>query len=314
MCAANGVEESRRGNASIQPYIRFASGVSRAPSHRPLPIMTGPFSNQGWSLLGVKGPVPASTKTRSLGSPNLASGFPAFQSLSKSRSISGVYRGAVSSGGRGLRGITVPEFVPNLPPSPISVNCFSMLVHNTPPFGEGFLLKDSKFQPRLTLIDCGNGNSVAGDACSESIVRVDDIHAAKMEARAFEASQGKNPYSDYILRCGRRPDRNEAAGMGRMMNTRLRAADGTLQPVLTKAEKVAWRDFHRQKAEKRLARSAIRKLRAAIHDLAEALISPSELAREIDVPAKDAQLALDYITRFAEELRGDEAGKSPRST
>jgi hypothetical protein len=189
-----------------------------------------------------------------------------------------------------------------------------MLVHNTPPFGEGFLLKDSKFQPRLTLIDCGNGNSVAGDACSESIVRVDDIHAAKMEARAFEASQGKNPYSDYILRCGRRPDRNEAAGMGRMMNTRLRAADGTLQPVLTKAEKVAWRDFHRQKAEKRLARSAIRKLRAAIHDLAEALISPSELAREIDVPAKDAQLALDYITRFAEELRGDEAGKSPRST
>src|SRR5882672_6135379 len=96
---------------------------------------------------------------------------------------------------------------------------------------------------KLTLIDCSDGNSdeVRARPIGESVVRFEVVQALKIEARALEATHGKNPYSDFLLKHGRRPNQNEAAGMGRMMNMRLKAADGSLQPKLTKAEKVAWK-------------------------------------------------------------------------
>jgi hypothetical protein len=179
--------------------------------------------------------------------------------------------------------------------------------------GESILSK-STYRPNLLLIDGGKGTPAAEVARSESIAQFDGVQALKMEARAFEIRRGKNPYSDFILRHGRRPDQNEAAGMGRMMNLRLRAVDGSLQPELTEAEKASWRNFHSQKVEAQRRRSEIRRLKGAIRDLAGASISPAVLAREIDPISEHIKLALGYLARFAEELRGDEAGKSPRST
>lgn len=171
-------------------------------------------------------------------------------------------------------------------------------------------------RPSLRLIDNRGveANSAAEIAHPKSVLQLDDVQAIKMEARAFEARHGKNPYSDFILSRGRRPDQNEAAGMGRMMNLRLRAADGSLQPKLTKAEKAAWRRFYRQKTETRQRHSELRRLRDAVRDLAAASISPVELSREIDAIREHAIIALDYLSRFVEELRSDEAGKSTRPT
>jgi len=159
-----------------------------------------------------------------------------------------------------------------------------------------------------------DANSAAEIARSKSILQFDDVQAIRMEARAFEARHGKNPYSDFILTHSRRPDQNEAAGMARMMNLRLRAADGSLQPKLTKAEKAAWRRFHSQKTETRRRDSEIRRLGEAVRDLAAASISPVELALEIDPIREHAIIALNYLGRFVEELRSDETGKSTRPT
>jgi hypothetical protein len=178
----------------------------------------------------------------------------------------------------------------------------------------GSILSKSTRHPNLYLIDSGKGNPAAEVAHPESIVQFDSVQAVKMEARAFEARHGKNPYSDFILRHGRRPDQNEAAGMGRMMNLRLRAVDGSLQPKLTKSEKAAWQNFGSLKVEAQRKRSEIRRLMGAIRDLASASISPAGLACEIDPTREHVELALGYLLRFVEELRGDETGKSPRST
>jgi hypothetical protein len=160
------------------------------------------------------------------------------------------------------------------------------------------------------LIDSGDRGGASGVA----IVHFDDVQAVKMEARAFEARHGKNPYSDFILIHGRRPDKSETAGMGRMMNLRLRAADGSLQPKLTKADNAAHRCFQHQQAEARRKHSEVRRLREAIRNIAATSISPGELAGEGNPIREHAEIALEYLRRFVEELRGDKAGKPTCST
>lgn len=53
-----------------------------------------------------------------------------------------------------------------------------------------------------------------------------------VEAEGIEATYGPNPYSDYLRAHKRRPSRDEAAAMGKLWGGRVRADDGTMQPVI----------------------------------------------------------------------------------
>ena len=69
------------------------------------------------------------------------------------------------------------------------------------------------------------------------------------EADDFEAIAGPNPYSNFLRKHARRPDRAQAAAIGRLMGGRVRASDGTLQPILTKGERAALSDIKRRRRE-----------------------------------------------------------------
>lgn len=56
------------------------------------------------------------------------------------------------------------------------------------------------------------------------------------EADKLISQIGPNPYSKFIRDHGRRPDAASAAGMGRLLGIRVRANDGTLQPVKHRAK------------------------------------------------------------------------------
>src|ERR1700733_15116015 len=63
----------------------------------------------------------------------------------------------------------------------------------------------------------------------------------RAEAASFTELYGRNPYSDFLLGHGRRPGREPAAAIGRIMGIRVRSDDGSLQPRRTKAEQTAAR-------------------------------------------------------------------------
>lgn len=65
----------------------------------------------------------------------------------------------------------------------------------------------------------------------ESSVRdLQSIRDLRIEADGLEALYGPNLYSKYLKQFGRRPDRQAAATMGRLMGGRVKADDGSLQP------------------------------------------------------------------------------------
>jgi hypothetical protein len=82
----------------------------------------------------------------------------------------------------------------------------------------------------LRLIDC------TPLVPNHSGVENDDLIAA---ADDVEALAGPNPYSSFLRKHGCRPSRNQAMAIGRLMGARVKASDGSMQPVLTKGERAA---------------------------------------------------------------------------
>jgi hypothetical protein len=136
------------------------------------------------------------------------------------------------------------------------------------------------------------------------------------EAMAIEGHYGKNAYSDYILKHGRRPSQAEAAGIGRRLGGRIRADDGSMQPSLSKGDRVALHTIKsRRKAASRRYDHILR-LRDAIAALSENKDDPADVIGRgsclLNAPEIDAQLdaALCWLNRFAREWhsREKEAG------
>lgn len=127
------------------------------------------------------------------------------------------------------------------------------------------------------------------------------------EALLLEVQQGKNPYSDYLLCHRKRPDPAEAATIGRLLGGRVRAADGSLQPPLTEADRIVLRGIKsRRKAASRRYDHILR-LRAAIAALAQNEDDPADIIAGgsvlFDCPEIRSQLslAMDWLNRFARE-------------
>lgn len=153
------------------------------------------------------------------------------------------------------------------------------------------------------------------DAAEQTTIR----RLLASEAAALEAQHGKNPYSDYVLRHLKRPDPSEAATIGRLLGGRVRAADGTLQPPLTKADRLVLRGIKTRRKAASRRYNHIQRLRAAIAALSEneddpadvisggsVLLDSHEIGTQLDI-------AVCWLNRFATEWHSREKETRPGS-
>lgn len=133
---------------------------------------------------------------------------------------------------------------------------------------------------------------------------LDSIRALRAEAAELAATYGSNAYTDFVLKHGRRPDRAQAAAMGRLIGGRVRASDGSLQPSRTKAERAASRDARlAQDADLRLDIELSRAL-DAIAFLAKNEIDPAPLIARLSTAEslslnENIERAVLWLQRFA---------------
>jgi hypothetical protein len=149
------------------------------------------------------------------------------------------------------------------------------------------------------------------DAMAAETLAARELRAA---ARDFAARNGKNPYSDFLLKYGFRPDRTHAATLGRLINKRVRAADGTLQPQLTSRQRAVAKATKARKTAESSRISQIAKLICAVRDLSEISMIPEDLVShfspQFDVPVirENLNLAVEYLNRLSEEWFRHEEG------
>lgn len=154
----------------------------------------------------------------------------------------------------------------------------------------------------------------------EAAERARDVQVLKAEARDFEARNGKNLYSDFILKHGLRPDPEHAATLGRLINIQVKASDGSLQPKLTKTDRAARKHSrNEQEARRRPIRDA-NQLWCALRDISEIQTDPDDLSSLLSTRQDSAQIrsrvkrALECLARFADGLVRHEGKGSKSST
>ncbi|WP_156947468.1 hypothetical protein [Bradyrhizobium sp. WSM3983] len=159
--------------------------------------------------------------------------------------------------------------------------------------------------------DSRDGNAVIlplGDASEANRVR----QLLVSEALALEAQHGKNAYSDYLLQHHRRPSTVEAATIGRLLGGRVEADDGSLQPALNEADRVALRGIKARRAAASRRYDHILRLQTAIAALAANHDDPADVIASgsvmLDGPEIGLHLdhALCWLSRFAQEWHSRE--------
>jgi hypothetical protein len=126
----------------------------------------------------------------------------------------------------------------------------------------------------------------------------------RMETASLVAAHGRNEYYDFILEHGRRPNRKEAAVLGKMLGRQVEASDGSHQPPLSQAARSAARDEKRaEQADLRLDME-LNRLLDAIALLAENHLDPAPLIARISPSERDLLVlqlgkAVSWVNRFA---------------
>ena len=134
-----------------------------------------------------------------------------------------------------------------------------------------------------------------------------DRNALFSEAVTLEKTVGRNAYSDFLRAHGRRPSPAEAATMGRLMQARVMASDGSLQPPLSRRERKARSEFKVKERRDKRFRLHVLRLRKALAALSENSEPPADVLVHVgdyvDAPFISEQLepALSWLNRFAEE-------------
>jgi hypothetical protein len=169
----------------------------------------------------------------------------------------------------------------------------------------------SRSRVHLTLVSAENESKTIElflDRPSDAEI----LQALILESEAIEAWYGANLYSSFLRRHGKRPNREQAATIGRLLGGQVEADDGTMQPSLTEGDRKALRRIKaRRKAASRRYDHILR-LRQAIAALAENEDDPAEVIGTgsclLNCDAISAQLdvALVWLSRFAEEWHGRE--------
>jgi hypothetical protein len=163
---------------------------------------------------------------------------------------------------------------------------------------------------------------------SSNVIRFDDVeemHAQRRallaEAKAIEAWRGKNPYGDFLRKFGRRPDRNEAAAIGLLMDARVKASDGSMQPPLSKPSRARKAVAKKERIRERNESGQAFRLRKAILVLAanrhvDSLPALKSIGLELGEEKMKEHLdqALLCLNRLTQEFLYREEGKLKRNT
>lgn len=117
-----------------------------------------------------------------------------------------------------------------------------------------------------------------------------------------------NAYTDFIEKFRKRPSREEAAGIGRLLGSQVKADDGTMQPPKSSAQKASEKEARSVRKEEEAVRLQCRSVTAAVGYLAHCKDDPSEVIKLIDrwetpAIAENIEHAVDWINRFAKEWR-----------
>lgn len=137
------------------------------------------------------------------------------------------------------------------------------------------------------------------------IAHVSDQKTLFSEAARYIDRYGANPYSNYIHAHRKRPSRDQAATIGRLMGTRVRAEDGSLQPLPTKKQREASRVAKLARQAEAQIDAELSRALDAITFLSEnelnalpiiARISPDEAA----LLTAQLKKAVEWLNRFAE--------------
>jgi hypothetical protein len=148
-----------------------------------------------------------------------------------------------------------------------------------------------------------------------TLIEADSVIA---EADDFEALAGPNPYSRFLRKHGCRPSPDQASTIGRLMGARVRASDGSLQPVLTKGERSAIRDIRKRRKEWAQLFDNAQRTANAVVGLAQNHIEPSTVfgyRREkfaSDEFLKQIDSAVRWLNRFAEEAHRHAESSCPK--
>ena len=131
-----------------------------------------------------------------------------------------------------------------------------------------------------------------------------------LDADKFEAANGANLYSTFLRRHGQRPSRKQAATIGALMGVRVRATDGSLQPPLSNAEREKRRGLKDEQKEWSRRLDHIWRVKGAVESLCQNEDAPCKVVgygiEELSEIREKLDSALEWLTRFAEELRRHE--------
>ncbi|KRA63127.1 ParB/RepB/Spo0J family partition protein [Rhizobium sp. Root651] len=147
-----------------------------------------------------------------------------------------------------------------------------------------------------------HGEKVAREAREEAEA------ALLQEVAQHKLYHPANAYTDYIEKHKKRPDRETAAGIGKLLGCQVKAADGTMQPPKTKAQKASEQEARSLRKEEEAIRLQCRSVTSAVGYLANCTDDPVEVIRMIDrweTPAiiENIEHAVEWLTRFAKEWR-----------
>ena len=146
---------------------------------------------------------------------------------------------------------------------------------------------------------------VNGDSLG-NVLNLSATRELRTEIEALEAWYGPNAYSNYLRKYNRRPSREEAVGIGRLLGGQVKADDGSMQPQLSAGDRAAIKMIKsRREAYSRRFDHMVR-LKTALAALAENEDDPADVFNGescvLDQSEIDAQLdiALCWLKRFAE--------------
>jgi hypothetical protein len=127
----------------------------------------------------------------------------------------------------------------------------------------------------------------------------------RTEAITFAACHSKNPHSDFILAHGQRPDRDQAAAIGKLLGKKVRAADGSLQPPKSKAGRTAAKKSRRIGNDEGDTDANLDRMINAIALLAQNESAPIALIQRMstmqqDEVSENIEKALKCMIRFAD--------------
>lgn len=136
----------------------------------------------------------------------------------------------------------------------------------------------------------------------------EDLDYLLLDAARLEANIGGNAYSDFLRKHQRRPDKDQASTIGRLIGGRVRADDGKLYPQLSKAERAAIQGIKKRRKEWERNFMNAARLELAVNAISEIDACPKELVKKFDeardpIDRRKFFDAIKFLERFAEELR-----------